>query len=279
MSAATAAAARLPTYYLSHGGGPWPWMKDQAGGMFDRLEQSLVAIRAELGERPRALLLISGHWETPGFAVSAGERPGMVFDYYGFPQHLYRISYPAPGSPQLAARVRELLERGGVGCALDPQRGFDHGTFSLAKPLYPEADMPIVQLSIRGDFDPAAHLEVGRLLAPLRDEGVVIVGSGSSYHNLRQLGPVGRAPSKTFDGWLQDTLVGTASDRRSEQLQAWTRAPAARQAQPREDHLVPLFVAVGAAEDDPGACVYHQDDFMGCALSSFRFGEPPAYSG
>lgn len=267
------ASARLPTYYLSHGGGPWPWMKDQAGGAFDKLEAGLLAIRAELGAAPRAVLVISGHWETSAFAVSSAERPGMEFDYYGFPEHLYRIRYGAPGEPALAARVRAMLAGGGHACLSDPGRGFDHGTFSLMKPLYPQADMPIVQLSLKAGLDPREHLEVGALLAPLREEGVLIVGSGSSWHNLRLRGPQAAAPGRQFDDWLTQTLVQADPAERQARLARWEAAPSARVVHPREDHLLPLMVAVGAAGDEPGARVYHEDDFFGgWVLSSYRFG-------
>jgi aromatic ring-opening dioxygenase catalytic subunit (LigB family) len=269
----------LPTYFLSHGGGPWPWMKDQLGGRMDRLEASLIDLRRDLGTIPRAVLVISGHWECPDFTVSTAERPGMVYDYYGFPEYTYRITYPAPGYPNLAARVRALLEAGGLTCRADPDRGFDHGTFSLMQTMYPEARMPVVQLSLREDFDPAAHVEAGRLLAPLRDEAVLIVGSGLSYHNLRTLDSRGAAPSRQFDSWLQETLLQTSPAERVERLTRWTSAPAARAAHPREDHLLPLMVAVGAADREGAACVYHEDDFMGAiTASSFRFGALPVRS-
>lgn len=266
----------LPTYFISHGGGPWPWMKHEQGGAFDQLEQSIVGVRRELRDRPKAVLMVSGHWEERGLAISSGERPGMLYDYYGFPDYTYRISYPAPGSPALAERVRDLLGEGHVSARLDPERGFDHGTFSLMQPLYPEADIPVVQLSIDRGFDPELHLEAGRLLAPLRDEGVLIVGSGLSYHNLRQRDRSAEIPSRAFDGWLQDTLVGQQGRARTDRLERWLQAPYARTAHPREDHLIPLMVAVGAAEDELGACIYHQDDLLGhWSASSFRFGAVP----
>jgi aromatic ring-opening dioxygenase catalytic subunit (LigB family) len=269
--------SRLPTYYLSHGGGPWPYMKAEFGHLTERLEQSLFAIRRELGDAPRAVLMVTAHWERPGLAVSSAERPGMEYDYFGFPEHTYHIKYGAPGSPELAARVQSMLGAGRFGCAADPDRGFDHGTFSLMKPLYPDEDMPLVQLSILDSFDPETHLAVGRLLAPLRDEGVLVVGSGSSTHNLRQRSPSALTPTGRFDSWLQESLVGAAPADRLRRLTRWTEAPAAREVHPREDHLMPLMVAVGAAEDEPGVCVYHEDDFIGAwSLSSFRFGEAPA---
>jgi aromatic ring-opening dioxygenase catalytic subunit (LigB family) len=268
---------RLPTYYLSHGGGPWPYMEDGMRRRFDKLEASLLVIRGEWGDAVRAVLVISGHWETPEFAVSSGAHPGMVFDYYGFPEYLYHIKYDAPGSPELAMRVRAMLEAGGFSCDSDPERGFDHGTFSLLKPIYPNGEIPIVQLSVKLDFDPHAHLSVGRLLAPLRDDGVVIIGSGSSFHNLALRGPAAIEPSRRFDDWLQQALLKSSTSERRERVASWLLAPDARIAHPREDHLIPLMVALGAADEEPASLIYHQDDFLGgWALSSFRFGDPVA---
>jgi aromatic ring-opening dioxygenase catalytic subunit (LigB family) len=265
---------RLPTYYLSHGGGPWPYMEGEMRRRFDDLEASLLAIRHDWSDAVRAVLVVSGHWETDEFAVSSAAHPGMVFDYYGFPEHLYRIKYDAPGSPELAMRVRAMLEAGGFACESDPERGFDHGTFSLMQPLYPNGEMPIVQLSVKQDLDPQAHFSVGRLLAPLRDQGVVIIGSGSSFHNLALRGPAAIEPSRSFDGWLQQTLLQTSIAERRQRVANWMVAPDARIAHPREDHLIPLMVALGAAEEEAAALVYHQPDFLGgWALSSFRFGD------
>ncbi len=269
--------SRLPTYFISHGGGPWPYMTGDFRDNLAQLEQSLVDMRAELGEKPTAVLVVSGHWESPGFAISSGERPGMVYDYHGFPDYLYHIKYGAPGSPALAGRVQDLLRGAGIAAGLDPTRGFDHGTFSILKPLYPEETMPVVQLSLDAGLDPALHLAVGRALAPLRDEGVLIVGSGLSFHNLRLMrGTSAHEPSRQFDAWLQQTLVGASPDDRARRLIAWETAPAARICHPREDHLLPLMAVVGAAWDEPGAATYHQTDlFGGITASSFRFGAVP----
>ncbi len=270
-------AGRLPTYFLCHGGGPWPYMAGAFRRYFDRLEQSLTGMRDELRGLPHAILVISGHWETSGFVVSSGERPGMIYDYGGFPEHLYRVRYAAPGSPELAHRVRERLATAGMEVKLDPARGFDHGTFSLMKPLYPDEDIPVVQLSLDAGFDPALHIAVGQALAPLRDEGVLMVGSGQSYHNLSNIGGAeGCEASRQFDDWLQQTLIHSAPDTRMARLLRWEQAPAARRAHPREDHLLPLMVVVGAAEDEAGALSYHQNDFIGgITASSFRFGALP----
>ena len=269
---------RLPTYFLSHGGGPCPWLDGPLRQMFNQLEQSLKDILRELADAPRAVLVISGHWEENGFAISSGEEPGMVYDYSGFPAHTYQIRYKAPGSPELAARVQDLLRAGGIPARLDPERGYDHGTFSMMKPLYPEEDLPVVQISIVRGYDPELHLRLGRLLAPLRDEGVLIIGSGLSYHNLSEArGTAGVEPSRQFDAWLHETLIDATPEERTAKLIEWERAPMARAAHPEEDHLIPLMAVVGAAEGEPGAAVYHQTNlFGGITASSFRFGNAPA---
>jgi aromatic ring-opening dioxygenase catalytic subunit (LigB family) len=264
--------ARLPTYFVSHGGGPWPYMKEEQGSLYDELAASLQDMPRQLGRNPRAVLVISGHWEEAQFTVMANARPPMLYDYYGFPERTYRVKYCAAGSPELAERVRALLTAAGHGVRLDAERGFDHGTFVPLFVMYPEANIPVVQLSIKRGFDPAEHFAVGRALAPLRDEGVLILGSGLSYHNLRNFGPGASAPSKAFDAWLQRALAGDVVER-TRQLLQWSAAPAARLAHPQEDHLIPLMVAVGAAESEVATMVYHQDNFYGgIAVSSFRFG-------
>lgn len=267
---------RIPTYFLSHGGGPWPWLKAERGAMYDQLEASLHDVRRELGHAPRAVLMISAHWESDRFLLSSAARPPMEYDYGGFPEHTYRIHYDAPGAPALAESVREMLKRGGFASDLDAERGFDHGTFTVMHTMYPEADIPLVQLSLRADYDVADHIKVGELIAPLRDEGVLIIGSGFSYHDTRAMrSGAGAEVSATFDRWLNDTLVVAPPAERRRHLANWSDAPGARAAHPREDHLIPLMVAVGAAGNEAGARVYHQSDFMGeITVSSYRFGAP-----
>lgn len=262
----------LPVYFLSHGGGPWPWMLDQYGGRYDALKASLEAIPAELGARPRAVLVVTAHWEAPELRISSGAAPGMIYDYGGFPDYTYRIHYGAPGAPDVASRVQALLGAAGIASHLDAERGFDHGTFSALAPMYPAAEVPVVQLSLKHGLDAAEHLAIGRALAPLRREGILIVGSGLSYHNLRQFGAAGAQASHLFDGWLRSTMAAAPADR-SARLLEWEQAPAARQAHPREEHLLPLMVVVGAAEGEAAVVQYHEEAFMGAlAVSSFRIG-------
>ncbi|RYF80623.1 MAG: dioxygenase [Comamonadaceae bacterium] len=269
----SAPTPRLPTYFISHGGGPWPWMKAEMGDTYAQLEAALADMPRQIGQRPRAILMVSAHWERLQFTVQANPRPAMVYDYGGFPPHTYSVRYDAPGDPALAERVQGLLQAAGMPASLDAERGFDHGMFSPMKAIYPDADVPVVQLSLKKGLDPAEHLALGRVLAPLRDEGVLIIGSGLSYHNLRAFGPQAAVPSKAFDDWLQQAVVHSAPAARIQALIDWEQAPAARIAHPREEHLLPLMVAVGAAEGDAGSCVYHENAFMGgLAVSSFRLG-------
>jgi aromatic ring-opening dioxygenase catalytic subunit (LigB family) len=264
---------RLPTYFISHGGGPWPWMKEQLGGAYDRLEAALARMPADIGRMPRAVLMVSAHWEAPRFTVQTSPAPGMLYDYGGFPDFTYRIQYPAPGAPDVAARVRELLAGAGIEAGEDASRGFDHGMFAPMAVIYPRADVPVLQLSLKTGLAPDAHLALGRALAPLRDEDVLVVGSGLSYHNLRAFGPAARAPSAAFDAWLESTLAIADPVERSATLVAWERAPAARLAHPREEHLLPLMVALGAAEGEAATRVYHEREFFGgITVSSYRFG-------
>jgi aromatic ring-opening dioxygenase catalytic subunit (LigB family) len=263
----------LPTYFISHGGGPWSYMEGEFRKHFVQLEAALKAMPKELGSRPKAVLVISGHWEAPEFTVMGNPAPPMVYDYSGFPEETYHIHYRAPGEPELAARIQALLEAAGLPNARDDQQGYDHGTFVPLSVIYPEADVPVVQLSLRHDCDPAAHIAAGRALAPLREEGVLIIGSGLTYHNLRQFGPAAGEPSRAFDDWLQQTLCHSTPEQRVRELEHWEQAPAARQAHPHEDHLLPLMVAVGAAYEEPGECVYHEEGFFGgLSVSNFRFG-------
>ncbi|MCC7320261.1 MAG: dioxygenase [Rubellimicrobium sp.] len=262
---------RLPTYFISHGGGPWPWIPQMRAG-FRLLEESLARMPQELGRRPAAVLWVSGHWEAETVRVMHGAHPGMVYDYGGFPPETYRITYPAPGAPALAERAADLIAEAGLGGALDAARGFDHGVFAPARIIYPEADVPMFQVSLEAGYDPARHLALGRALAPLRDEGVLIVGSGLSYHNLRRFGPAARVPSGAFDTWLSDVMQRDPPAR-SAALLAWEDAPHARTCHAQEDHLIPLHVALGAAESDRATRVYHEEGlFGGVTASSWRLG-------
>ena len=266
-------SARMPVVYVPHGGGPWPFVEMGFGDRaeLDGMAAYLRSIAAVPPSNPKALLVISAHWEEPVPTVMTGERPPLFFDYYGFPPEAYQLTWPAPGHPEVAGRVRQLLEGAGFATAADAARGFDHGTFVPLKLTYPAADVPTVQLSLKRGLDPAEHVAMGRALAPLRDEGVFIVGSGMSYHNMRGFGGGGaaRAAAAEFDAWLGDAIA-QEPDERVRRLSAWARAPSARAAHPREEHLLPLMVIAGAAGQDRGVRAY-DGSIVGLRLSGFHF--------
>jgi aromatic ring-opening dioxygenase catalytic subunit (LigB family) len=264
-------ATKLPTYFIPHGGGPCFFMEWDPPGTWDKMGAWLSSLAADVGEKPKAIIVISAHWEEDAFTVTSGTAPQLIYDYYGFPQRTYELAYPAPGAPALAARVAGLLEKSGITARQDAARGFDHGVFIPFKLFYPDADIPVVQLSLKKGLDPAEHLAVGRALAPLRDEGVLIVGSGMSYHNLPKFFRGGDNPaSREFDAWLAQAATA-APDKRDALLTEWEKAPAARQCHPREEHLLPMMVAAGAADGDTGKLGL-QDTVMGISISGYRFG-------
>jgi aromatic ring-opening dioxygenase catalytic subunit (LigB family) len=234
----------------------------------------LRGLPADLGVTPRAILAVTGHWETDDLRVTAGLNPPLIYDYYGFPESTYHLKYPAPGSPALAAEVASLLQAAGFPTTEDADRGFDHGVFIPFLVAFPEAKIPVVELSVRRDLDPAAHIAIGRALAPLREDGVLILATGMSYHNLRgffSTDPRATAASDAFDGWLTAAVCAADAEERDRRLVAWESAPAARECHPQEEHLLPLMVAAGAAGGDPARHVY-ADRVFGKALSGFRFG-------
>ena len=262
----------MPVAFVPHGGGPWPFVEmGLPPEEVAALKEYLQSVRILPRRSPRALLVVSAHWEEPVPTLLTAEHPPMLYDYYGFPPESYRLTWPAPGDPQLARDVSALLERAGFRTAADAARGFDHGTFVPLKVAYPDADVPAVQLSLIRGLDPARHLALGRALAPLRDEGVFIIGSGMTFHNLRAFGdPRAVSHADAFDQWLRG-VMRTAPDDRARGLTEWAEAPAARVAHPREEHLIPLMVATGAAGDDPATLAFN-GTFGGARLSAYHFG-------
>lgn len=257
-----------PSLFIPHGGGPCFFMPDPQG-VWRGMEAYLRDLAASLPERPRAILLISGHWETRGFAFTGAEHPGLIYDYYNFPPHTYELTYPVPGAPWLAARAAELLRDAGLPATIDPERGLDHGVFVPMKVAFPDADIPLVEMSIDASYDPALHVRAGEAIAPLRDEGVLIIGSGMSFHNLRAFrDPRVQTPSTLFDAWLTQAATAPAAER-ADLLAQWAEAPYARICHPQEDHLLPLMVAAGASAS-PGRQDYGEF-VMGSAISGYSF--------
>jgi len=261
----------LPTVFLPHGAGPCFFMEWTRGpaDTWDRTAAYLRGLVDSLPGHPTAILVISGHWEAPAFTVGTGKWPTLEFDYFGFPENTYQLTFDAPGSPGLARRVRKLLDAAGLATAEDAEHGWDHGVFVPLKLVTPTADIPVVQLSLRADLDAAAHLAAGRALRVLRDEGVLIVGSGMSWHNMRGFSPAFTERSAAFDRWLEGAVTDPAG--RDAALASWEYAPHAREAHPREEHLLPLMVAAGAAPGEP-AVVAFRDTVMDVVVSAIEFG-------
>jgi aromatic ring-opening dioxygenase catalytic subunit (LigB family) len=259
---------RQPSLFIPHGGGPCFFM-DDPHGTWTGMQRFLASLPSHLPQTPAAIVLVSGHWETAGFCLTGGEHPALVYDYRGFPAHTYQLRYDAPGDPDLARRAAALLQDAGLDAALDDHRGFDHGMFVPLKVAFPDANVPVVQLALDRSLDPALHLAAGRALAPLREQGVLIVGSGMSFHNMRGYGdPAFTAVSDDFDAWLASSLA-LAGHARAERLEQWQQAPGARTAHPRAEHLLPLMVAAGAAAG-PGERVY-AEHVLDVAISGYRF--------
>jgi aromatic ring-opening dioxygenase catalytic subunit (LigB family) len=271
MSSSNLPSAQLPSVYIPHGGGPcffmeWPGdphLWDDMGAFLRGLARSMPA-------KPKAIVVVSAHWEEEAFTVTASARPPLLFDYYGFPPHTYELKYPAPGEPALAQRIVQLLSEAGMPARLDAARGFDHGVFIPLLLTYPEADIPVVQLSLKAGLDPHIHLAAGRALAGLRDEGALLLGSGMSFHNMQGFFRGGfDHPSRQFDQWLTQA-VERGGDERAALLERWSSAPGARESHPREEHLLPLMVVAGAGGDQAGNKIF-ECDIKGSTISAFSF--------
>lgn len=238
----------MPVVFLPHGGGPMPVLGEPNHA---ELIAFLKTVAASL-PRPRAVLMISAHWEEDVASVSSAAAPAMFYDYYGFPPESYHFQYPAPGDPALAQQIFALLQARGISARLDDQRGYDHGTFVPLMLMYPAADIPVVQLSLVNSLNPAAQIALGKAIAPLREQGVLILGSGMSFHNMQAFfsgNPTVRGRSQLFDIWLGETLTNPHLEnaQRESRLEQWQAAPEARFSHPREEHLLPLLVCFGAA--------------------------------
>lgn len=264
---------RQPVFYLTHGAGPCFWVT--LPPPFDpfsygALRTYFEGILASLYERPSTVLIVSAHWEEAVPTISTARMPKMLYDYVGFPVEAYRLQHAASGSPEVARRAEALFEQSDIAYAVNDHRGFDHGVFVPMKIIDPDANLPIVMLSLRRDLDAAAHLAIGNALAPLRDEGVLIIGSGSSYHNLSNIFHGDGQASIEFDAWLAETV--TSNERiRNVRLLDWETAPGARASHPRAEHLMPLFIAAGSAAEDVGRRTF-TGMIAGRAYSCFAFG-------
>ncbi len=260
-----------PVMFIPHGGGPLPLMGDKG---HKSLIAFLKAIAKELGN-PAAIVIVSAHWEEHQVTITGASHPEIIYDYYNFPPETYKIKYPASGHPQLASRIREMINAGGINAHIDEHRGFDHGMFVPLKLIYPEADIPCVQLSMLADLDPLSHIRLGKALAGLREQNILILGSGLSFHNMEAFFSSDTSNNHKnidFDDWLLETCSsGSLSPaERETRLSDWEHAPHARYCHPREEHLLPLHVCYGAAcKDTPLAEVIFNDEVLGQRVTGF----------
>ncbi|MEJ2451221.1 MAG: class III extradiol ring-cleavage dioxygenase [Gammaproteobacteria bacterium] len=242
--------AKAKVLFLSHGGGPLPLLGDPS---HREMVSTLQQIAKEL-DRPAAILVISAHWEAATASITAGSQPELIYDYYGFPDESYDIQYPCPGEPALATQVQAVLARHDIKASLESYRGFDHGLFVPLKIMYPQADIPCIQLSLLASLDPTAHIRLGMALADLEFENLLIVGSGFSFHNLKAFFTPANEQAQIGNTAFEDWLIETCSShdlseaQRTQRLEHWFDAPHARYCHPREEHLLPLLVCYGVAQ-------------------------------
>lgn len=243
--------------FLSHGGGPLPLLGDPA---HVEMVQSLESIAADIA-RPEAIIVVSAHWEERVATITSAARPGIIYDYYGFPPESYEIRYPAPGDPDLARRLQECLRENGVTAVLDGERSFDHGLYIPLKIMYPEADIPCIQVSLLASLDPGEHVALGAAMSAIGGDGVLVMGSGFSFHNMKAFFGSGVSQAdernEAFERWLIDTCSDRSLDEaeRTCRLLDWESAPHARYCHPREEHLLPLHVCYGVTKRAATAAV------------------------
>ena len=246
--------------YFSHGGGPLPILGDPSHkAMVDFMTKLPDSLR-----KPDAILVVSAHWEESMATLLGAQNPGMFYDYYGFPDEAYEIEYPAPGNPELANRIVELLTQHKIPAHTNPERGFDHGLFIPLKLMYPQAEIPALQLSLLRGLDPLAHIALGKALQGLMTDNILVIGSGFSFHNMQAFSWQGiRTPDSAndaFQDWLIERCTGSLSQsEREQQFIEWEKAPSARYCHPREEHLLPLHVCLGMA-GQPATLIF--DDYI-----------------
>ena len=249
----------MPVIFISHGA-PTLVFEPIAARDF------MIGLGASL-PRPTSILCVSAHWQTPLPTASTATRPETIHDFHGFPDELYRLRYPAPGAPALARRAQALLAAAGIEGGLDDRRGLDHGAWNPLLLVYPEADIPVAQLSLI-DGDPAAHVALGRALAPLTEEGVLVLASGGAVHNLGQFRVDRSRPAEWavgFDDWLAERIA--AGDETA--LLGYRQRPDGRLAHPSDDHILPLFVALGAARGKPGRALHRSFAYGSLSMAAY----------
>lgn len=241
---------RTQVIYIAHGGGPLPLLGEAS---HDEMIAGLHEIRAMLA-KPAAIIIVSAHWEAQHVNVTAAKHPALLYDYAGFPPAAYQIQYPASGSPVLAERICGVLQKMKIRASLNEERSFDHGMFIPLKIMYPEADIPCVQVSLVASRSPSEHIQIGKALSLLKEENLLVIGSGFSFHNMRAFFSLdtqeAHLSNLAFEEWLVDTCSNRelSEQEREQRLMNWEKAPSARFCHPSEDHLLPLHVCYGVAQ-------------------------------
>lgn len=261
---------KFPAIFVNHGGGPLPLLGQQPQ-LATHMQQQ---VKLYFPQKPSAIVVISAHWEANPVKISSSSKPDMIFDYFGFPPETYQYKYPAPGSPSLANRIKQLLESNGIESELDPDRGFDHGVFVPLLLMQPQADIPIVCLSLDSSLSAEKHIAMGKALAPLREENVLLLGSGYTFHNL----PAFFNPSESmlkashkFNNWLKKAVLENDGKSLEEQLIHWEDAPGSRICHPREEHLLPLFVVAASGDHEKNELIYDEQNENEYAVSGYIF--------
>lgn len=235
--------------FISHGGGPLPLLGDPQHAQMVSCLQTI----AKQISKPSAIIMVSAHWESHSAAMTSGSMPTLIYDYVGFPPESYTIQYPCSGSPILAHDITTKLKSAGITVTADPNRGFDHGLFVPLKIMYPEADIPCVQLSLLSSLNPESHIRLGEALRDLNDPSILLIGSGFSFHNMRAFFIPETTEMKAANNAFQQWLIATCTSRelseneRCDRLTNWDKAPFSRYCHPREEHLLPLHVCYGFA--------------------------------
>jgi aromatic ring-opening dioxygenase catalytic subunit (LigB family) len=265
--------SRMPTWFIPHGGGPCFFMDWNPPDAWHKMAAFLKGLSSTLPKNPSAIIVISAHWLESTVSVTGAEKPELIYDYYGFPAHTYKLKYPAYGNLELAKEIVDALGESDIPAKIDISRGFDHGMFIPMMLMFPDADIPVVQLSLNSDLDSQSQFKLGQALEKFRDKGVLIIGSGMSFHNMRGYGdPQFGSISDEFDEWLTQTVENDPKVR-NQALLEWENAPAARLCHPsrQEEHLLPLMVVAGAAQNDNGRKVF-SDRVMETTISAYVFG-------
>lgn len=261
---------KMRIVYFSHGGGPLPLLGDAS-------HQAMIEFMTRLPEqlpKPEAILLISAHWEEPVVTIMGSAHPPMFYDYYGFPEAAYQVNYPAKGHPELAGRIAALLKNAAIPSRIDEQRGYDHGLFIPLSLMFPQADIPAIQISLHQDLSPARHITLGAALRSLQNENLLVIGSGFSFHNMSAFfhhDPAVITPrNDAFQDWLIKTITSDIGQpEREARLIAWESAPHARYCHPREEHLLPLHVCAGLA--GRAGKVIFDDKILGVRCAAFTW--------